>query len=569
LDTIDRIGRFRILERLGTGGGRDVFLAEDEGGTRVVIKVLAAPHRNQGLLDPRLADEASAYARLVHPNLVRVVDLFSAEGHFVLAIEFLDAASLNVVRAVLKRSGAALDDTASFYVGACMFAAIAAAHDARDVSGAPAPVVHRNVNPSNLLVSWDGGVKLGNFNVANVASVLRDSNPGFTWGSYGYLAPEHVLKKEVGPPADVYSASLVLWELLAGRKAIERGALTEDEVLTAMAAPRITSLDVVRADLDERVRAAVHAGLEPDPAKRTLSAARMHELLASMIDFPAERARLATILERVRPDATRPRSASKPGMPRAVKPVTPVPAVPAASEPPPPSSPGAYRMLEPPDPDPVKGPVQPAAGPRPPVVLAPLARPITRPIPLSIIETKKAAPAPAPAPESVPQLRTADALAFEPIAGRQRAPFPLVLASCGVLAATVIAAVVLVRPHADSPASTLPASTTSMLVPTSSPPAPATVSPVAAAVPTPASAPSPAALPPTEAPSARIAPDHGELHFPPFAAGHRIFVDGHVVGDGADTPVVRCGAHDVRIGSAGTLQHLDVPCGGALDVTSR
>jgi len=615
LETIDRIGRFRIVERLGSASSRDVFLAEDEAGTRVVIKLLAAPQRNQGLLDPRIADEATAYARLVHPNLVRVVDLFSAEGHFVIALEFLDATSLNVVRAVLKRSGGALDDAAALYVGSCMFAAIAAAHDARDASGAHAPVVHRNVNPSNLMISWDGAVKLGNFNVANVAAVLRDSNPGFTWGSYGYLAPEHVMKKEVGPPADVYSASLVLWELLAGRKAIERGALTEDEVLTAMAAPRITSLDMVRADLDKRVRDAVHAGLEPDPAKRTITAAQVHALLASMIDVPAERARLATILVRVRPDATRPRVASRPNTARVVKPATPVPAVAAvaaeAPPAPPPGNPGAYRLLDPPDPDPVKGPIQAASGPRPPVVLAPLAPAGARAVPLAVVGTRKSAPelpalapvsapepvlAPAPMPAPVTEaapppphslaptlepdsrpapaaaqpLHTADALAFEPVAPRPRSALPFVLASCALLAAAAVAAVLLVLPHpkqrpSSSERPAAPPTAVASSRPSATPP------PLATALSTASTAAPPplASSPSTAAPSAAIAPDRGQLRFPPFAAGHRIFVDGHVVGDGADPAIVRCGAHDVRIGSAGTLQHVDVPCGGALDVTSR
>jgi hypothetical protein len=87
----------------------------------------------------------------------------------------------------------------------------------------------------------------------------------------------------------------------------------------------------------------------------------------------------------------------------------------------------------------------------------------------------------------------------------------------------------------------------------------------------PSSAPAPPAASAQPAPASQpaVAADRGELRFPPFAAGHRIFVDGHVVGDGADPAVVRCGPHDVRIGSAGTLQHLDVPCGSALTVTSR
>ena len=559
-DTIDRIGRFRILERLGSGGSRDVFLAEDETGTRVVLKVLAAPHRNQGLLDPRLADEASTYARLVHPNLVRVVDLFSAGGHFVIALESLDAASLNVVRAVLKRSGGALDDPASLYVGACLFAGIAAAHEARDAGGRPSPVLHRNVNPSNVLVSWDGGIKLGNFNVANIASVLRDSNPGFTWGSYGYFAPEHVLKRDVGPPADVYSASLVLWELLAGRKAIERGALTEDEVLSAMATPRITSLDIVRADLDKHLRDMVHAGLETDSAKRLITASEIHATLAALVDTPKERARMATTLERVRPDAARPRVASRsymraaaalPGLSPAAaggrgKTIESIASsVPTGQGrgggPSQPERPGAYHWVEPPDPDPVQGPAIPVA---------------RRPVTLTL--GAQAAPVPAPASEPAPVPAPASQAGFAPVPAPAPRVWPWIVGSCGVLLLAIVAlGFVLSRP---GPRSTPEASAT----------ASSSMARLVPALPTTVPSVAPSADPATaETQGPAIASDQGELRFPPFAAGHRIIVDGQVVGDGAQPAVVRCGVHELRIGSSGTLQHVDVPCGGALDVSPR
>ena len=654
MEPIDRIGRFRIVERLGSGSSRDVFLAEDDAGARVVIKVLAAPHRNEGLLDPLLAGEASAYARLAHPNLVKVVDLFSAEGHFVIALEYLDGASLNVVRAVLKRGGGALDDPASLYVGSCVFAAIAAAHDARDANGVPAPVLHRSVNPSNVMISWDGVVKLGNFNVANVASVLRDSNPGFTWGSYGYLAPEHVLKHHVGPPADVYSASLVLWELLAGRKAIERGALTEAEVLTAMAAPRITPLDIVRADLDQRVRDALRAGLEIDPTRRTITAAELRDVLATGIDLAAERARLATTLERVRPDATRPRVVrSKQTLPLKAAPLTPEDLA-DADLPAPLSSPGpgSYRMLTPPDPDPVRAPVLAPAGPRPPVVLAPLAAPVvTRTVTLSLAPSTTPGAAPSPvivqvAPSAPPPVHAApDVLAPAPVLGPMPAPLlvpppvltpapppfapfpspvpvlapheyapiitsapppprrnflPFVLGACGLLAVATAGVFLFVRPKNSRPiasvpstaalsaraAPPLPVSASAPAPDLAPPPAPVAIAPVPTPQPSgppapsaspalpvappalPSAAPAPAASA-SSAPPAPVPADRGELHFPPFAAGHRIFVDGHVVGDGADPAVVRCGLHDVQIGSAGSKQRVDVPCGGTLTVTSR
>jgi hypothetical protein len=157
---------------------------------------------------------------------------------------------------------------------------------------------------------------------------------------------------------------------------------------------------------------------------------------------------------------------------------------------------------------------------------------------------------------------------------RRRPVFPLVLSACGLLAAVIVGSIFVARSGGPGPAQATAAST-SVGSPVISAPAvvAAPVVPVAS-VPLPAMASAPVASVAPEAtvpePSASTAsPDHGELRFPPFAAGHRIFVDGHVVGDGAQPALVRCGPHEVRIGSAGTPQQVTVPCGGSVTVTSR
>lgn len=573
-DTIDRIGRFRIVERLGTATARDVFLGEDDAGKRAVLKVLAAPERNQGLLDPALADEASAYAGLSHPNILQVLELFSAEGHFVIALEHVEGASLNVVRAALKRQGGALEDDAVFYIGGCLFSALAAAHGALDATGRPAPVLHRNVNPSNLLIAWDGVVKLGNFNVANVVAVLRESNPGLAWGSYGYQAPEQIRQQPVGPAADVYAACVLLWELLAGRKAIERGVLTDAEVLTAMASPKITPLDIVRADVDQRVRDALRVGLEVDPARRMISAAELRDILTGLVDMDAERARLATMMVGVRPDPGRPRVASRPNITQAAKGAPPRPA----------SKPTLERVAsrpeaQPPDP----GPVVPApTSPSPLLELAsskttlPFGGAAPEPavaVPPPSVPAPALSPVLSPAPplEPHPPLHTGNAIALEPAASTRSRPLLAVAISATVLVAAAGAVVIFALPYlhrASAPATAIETPS----VP--APPATVAASTAAVSIVTTALPPTTALLP--EAPPAASTPaqvaipaDHGEVRFPAFAAGHRIFVDGRVVGDGAQPALVRCGSHSVRIGSSGSLQDVQVPCGGSVTVTSR
>lgn len=205
------IGPFRIVRRL-RGSSREVYVAESEEKGRVVLKVYDA--RNLGVFDPEIADAASAYARLSHPNIVRVIDIFSTDGKFVIALEHVEGSTLDIVGAAIERRKLGLDDGTCFFVAHGLFSALAAAHDAK--------LLHRNINPSNVFVAWDGTVKLGNFTVAPAIRIPRDSSPGITWGSYGYFAPEQVRLEPLDEASDVYSSMLVVWELLARKKAIRR-----------------------------------------------------------------------------------------------------------------------------------------------------------------------------------------------------------------------------------------------------------------------------------------------------------------------------------------------------------
>lgn len=515
-----------------------VFLAEDDEGTRVVLKVLAAPRRNQGLLQPRIVSEATAYASLAHPNIVKVEDLFSADGRFVVALEYVEGATLNVVRAAMRRGGVTIEDGTAMYAATCVFAAIAAAHSAKDAQGNAAPVLHRNVNPSNIHLAWNGAVKLGNFNIAGAAKVLRDSSPGFSWGNYGYFAPEQVQNERAGPAADVYAASMILWELLAGRKAIERGTMTDEEVLAQMANPRVPPLAELRPDVDERVREAIDAGLRPDPRQRTIGAATMFEVLSGAIDEDQERGKLVELLARVRPLTTRP--TAKPEIVlTAAPPRTPSKPKMAASQ-------LAQAQVE-------KAPLPREASPAPPKAAEPEETPPKEATPSPKDATPK--PEEAAPQQATPKLelpvapvQTNGAVAID---SARRAPsraVPLAFVAAAALAATIVFAL---RPRPSIAPAAIPATATAATATTAISSAGA---PVAAA----------SSSPPAPVP---IPSDMGRVDLPPGAAGHRVYADGRVVGDGSQSVLVRCGKHEMRLGSTGAAQDVDVPCGRSVMMT--
>jgi serine/threonine-protein kinase len=522
----ERLGPFRVLRRLASGGGRDVFLAEDGGRRRVVLKVVGVPWPDAAPLDPRIVEEARSYARLSHPNLVKVVDVFFVDGAVTIALEHVEGSTLDVVRAALAQTQSTIDDPCWIYVAASVFAGLEAAHSAKDAAGEPAPILHRNINPTNVYVAWDGAIKLGDFGVTAIAHAMHDSNPGLTWGSYGYFAPEQTGPMPIGPHTDVYSVMLVLWELLAGRKAVERGVLSQVELLDLMAAPNIPPLETLRPDVDPRIAAAVRAGLEPDPEKRTMDAASAGVLLRSSADLDAARERFASALSRIRADGTRASGT------HAISSETPTPPAPTPT-PTPPSE---------------REPAPPRATP------PPLPRPERVE---TTVDTQPESTSVGPTSRSAAVGRKSTS--------RRRRPFPkrgaVTLVGCLALAGAALFARYQAAP--DTP------DTSAERLTVAEPPDPPALARSIEALPAPSVAePTPPPGVASAAPiEATIPPDVGELRPPAYADGHRIYVDERVVGEGTAPIRVRCGRHSVRVGSAGRLQHLDVPCGDALALT--
>ena len=383
--TGQRVGGYRVVRKLATGGTSDVLLAKAEGPhgfeRSVVLKLLLPEYKHDAEFKGMFAREAAAYARLSHPSIVRLYDFFSNDDQLVMVLEYIDGPPLSRLRGMLKAVGQQLDDTTALYIASSIFDALAAAHGAVDDSGEPAPVIHRDVNPSNVLIPWDGNVKLADFGVAKVTGASHQSSVGLIRGTFGYMAPEQVKGETVTPRADVYAGAIILWEMLTKRRAFIRGALPEIEVLRELAEPRIVSIDVIRPDLDKSVRDAIKRALQPHGDKRTITAEEIASILRAVVPESEGREKLAKALALVRHEP-RPSATSIPppvtmtfGDPDPTRyeprvPMTTKPGIsPRMTPPPRPAVTGFARQTSPYGATPPQAPL--AGSPRPPVVTPP------------------------------------------------------------------------------------------------------------------------------------------------------------------------------------------------------
>jgi serine/threonine-protein kinase len=282
-----RLGPYRILERRGTGGMAEVFLAEKRGPggfeLRVALKRML-PHLGD---DPDFVamflDEARIAAQLSHPNIVRILDIESLQGRYFIAMEYVDGPTLARLLRTAARSGDGgtlpLDVSAAIAGG--MLRALQYAHTLEDHQGRPMRLVHRDVKPGNLMIGGQGEVKLGDFGIARAEFRLFSTEPGRAKGTVPYMAPE-LWRGQVTPAADLFAAGAVIYEMVTGAQAFPRGA-SHDRLLPA-------------TERDRRLPAALDAFLERaldlDPERRFASAAAMREAflaaIAPVTPAPAE-----------------------------------------------------------------------------------------------------------------------------------------------------------------------------------------------------------------------------------------------------------------------------------------
>jgi len=265
-------GRYRILARLGSGGMADVYLAEDETlGRKVAVKVLKAEMASDAEFVERFRIEATAAARLNHPAIVAVYDRGGADARPYIAMEYVDGESL---KQRLRRDGP-MPAAEAVQTMLAVLDALQVAHDH--------DIVHRDITSSNVLLAPGGRVKVADFGIARIGSSAL-TRSGVMMGTSSYLSPEQAQGKPADERSDVYSAGVVLFEMLTGTLPF-RG---ESDIAVAMqhlsaAPPNPRSLV---PDVPESTAAAVMKALSKDPADRFQSAAGFADALRGAAAAP-------------------------------------------------------------------------------------------------------------------------------------------------------------------------------------------------------------------------------------------------------------------------------------------
>jgi serine/threonine protein kinase/tetratricopeptide (TPR) repeat protein len=312
-----QLGEFEIIRRLGAGGMAEVFVAKRQGaeGTYkiLVLKRILPAHGASRRFRAMFVEEAQLATRLNHPNIVQVYEFqdYGDEG-LLLSMEFVEGPDLGKLMSAAKAKARIPP-----WVGAYMISeagkGLHYAHERKE-GGTPLEIVHRDVSPQNILLSYEGAVKIADFGIAK-ANLFRDEG-GVIKGKYGYMSPEQARGEKVDRRSDIYALGVILHELLTSRPL--HGSLTGDSLLEAVRSGVVEPPSTFARDVPPELETLVMRALAKNPDDRFQTARDMSAAISRALfqkqEFVDAAAVEATIAQLVTRDETSPGFSQPPSM---------------------------------------------------------------------------------------------------------------------------------------------------------------------------------------------------------------------------------------------------------------
>jgi eukaryotic-like serine/threonine-protein kinase len=262
--------RYKVLEKIASGGMAEVFRAESaglEGFKKTVAIKRVLPHLSEKKqFIGMFLDEARLSAHLSHSNCVQVFDIGVGDNTYFIVMEFVDGSDLKAVIEHQKKSGRTFPVEEACLICVRLCEGLSYAHELIDAKGQNLGIVHRDMSPPNVLITRHGEVKIVDFGLAKANSQLEQSEPGIIKGKFSYLSPEAALGHPVDARTDIFAIGIILWELLAGRRLFI--GESDLETVRQVQAARVPSIRRINPQVPPELDVIVAKALARDPNQR-------------------------------------------------------------------------------------------------------------------------------------------------------------------------------------------------------------------------------------------------------------------------------------------------------------
>jgi eukaryotic-like serine/threonine-protein kinase len=279
-----RVGRYTVLSHLASGGMAELYIARQEavGGfeKQVVLKILQPRYAKNPRVVQMFLDEARLAAKLNHPAIVHVYDVADEAGLKYIAMEYIHG---ETIADIVKR-GLAVDRYLplehAIHVVSQTAAGLAYAHERKEADGRVVRIVHRDVSPTNILVTYEGQTEIVDFGIARAQDELREET-GILPGKASYMSPEQVRGETVDHRSDIFALGILLYELTLCQRLFRGPA---EAVMKRIVGERVQPPTAVRRDYPAALEQIVMRALEKRPEDRYQSAQEMHDDLEEFLN---------------------------------------------------------------------------------------------------------------------------------------------------------------------------------------------------------------------------------------------------------------------------------------------
>jgi len=276
-----RVGRYEVITHLATGGMAQIYLARQSGlgsfERHVVLKTILRERASDQRFVTMFLDEAKLAATLNHQNVAQVYEVDQADGAYFMAMEYVHGENARAILETTLRRGWTIPLELAVMIISGAAAGLHHAHERRGKNGQPLNIVHRDVSPANIMVGYDGSVKVLDFGIAKAEERATKTVGGTIKGKYGYMSPEQCKGKPIDRRSDIFALGICLYELTTLRRAFKGN--DDFETMKRIVSNDIIPPSVAVPGYPRELEAIVLTALAGDPASRFQTAQELIEAL--------------------------------------------------------------------------------------------------------------------------------------------------------------------------------------------------------------------------------------------------------------------------------------------------
>ena len=271
-----QFGKYQLLDKIAVGGMAELYRAKVTGDygfeKQVAIKKILPHLSDEGNLVKAFIDEAKLAALLQHENIVQIYDFGNLNGEYFIAMEYLFGKDLRKLSYKAKAKAVPIDLENTLYVISRICAGLDYSHNLKDLQGKPLNIIHRDINPQNIIITYEGQVKIIDFGIAKAASHNSTTHEGLIKGKLAYMSPEQANGKTIDHRSDIFSSGIILYELLAGQRMFQGETM---HIYTQVRDAVYEPLESLMPDLPARLHEVVQHALSKEPDQRYQSGGEM------------------------------------------------------------------------------------------------------------------------------------------------------------------------------------------------------------------------------------------------------------------------------------------------------